>query len=74
MCEGPKDIFPVVTHVLGISKFESLCNLDVCHTFSFPKMVRRFLVYLIICQKCTLFLILLCCYFFKSKSKSKIKY
>ena len=48
MCEGPKYILLVVTHVLGIYKFYSVGGLGVCHAFIFPEVVGEVMVYLII--------------------------
>ena len=36
MSEGPEYSFPMVTHVLCISKFEHLGVLGICYIFTFP--------------------------------------
>lgn len=42
--EGPKYVFPMVSHVLGISRFENLGNLCVGYFVIFPKVIRELLV------------------------------
>ncbi len=37
--EWPEDVFPMISHVLGISKFEGLGDLGVCYFIIFPKVV-----------------------------------
>ena len=38
----------VVTHILGVSEFSSLCELGVCGPGVFPKLVGEFVVDLVI--------------------------
>ena len=49
MCEGPKDILSMVTHVLCISRFYHLSDLCVCHIFIFPEVVGYLFIYLFGC-------------------------
>ena len=46
MCDRPKYVYLVVTHVLGVSKFECLGDLGVRDSFILPEIVGEFLVYL----------------------------
>ena len=48
MCGGPKDMFPMITHVLSVSEIQGLRDLCICHIFNFPKVVREFIVYLVV--------------------------
>ena len=34
----------MIAHVLGESEFEELCDLGICSLWSFPKVVRQFVV------------------------------
>ena len=46
MCDRPKYVFPMVSHILGVSKFKSLSDLRVGYLVVVPKVIREFLVYL----------------------------
>ena len=48
MCDGPKYIFPMVSHILGVSKFECLGYLGVRNSIVLPKVIGEFLMYLIV--------------------------
>jgi hypothetical protein len=46
VCDRPKYVFPVVTHILGVSEFECLGDLGIRDFLILPEMVGEFLVYL----------------------------
>jgi hypothetical protein len=44
VCDRPKYVFHVVTHILGVSEFECLGDLGIRDFLVLPKVVREFLV------------------------------
>ena len=46
MRDRPEYAFPVITHILGVSKFKCLGDLGVGYLVVLPEVVREFLVYL----------------------------
>jgi hypothetical protein len=46
VCDWPEYVFSVVSHVLGVSKFECLGDLGVRDFLILPEIVGEFLVYL----------------------------
>jgi hypothetical protein len=46
MREGPEYAFPMITHILGVSKFKCLGDLRAGYLVVLPEVVRKFMVYL----------------------------
>lgn len=48
MCDGPKKIFPMISHVLGVSKLECLNYLCIGNVGCFLEVVQELVVYLVV--------------------------